>query len=125
MYDSPDIESARTVRNRIIIEFGVKASKAIDVLESGFDDVMVVMSLPVKYRKRLRTTNSIERLNEEIRRRERVIRIFPNVESVIRLIGALLIEQDEKCSTGRKYFDMSDYYHFINDHKSESDHIAA
>jgi len=102
-----------------------RAPKAIVVLESGFDDVMAVMSLPVKYRKRLRTTNSIERLNEEIRRRERVIRIFPNVESVIRLIGALLIEQDEKWSTGRKYFDMSEYYHFINDYKSESDHIAA
>jgi len=124
MYDSPDIESARTVRNRIITEFGDRAPKAIVVLELGFDDVMA-MSLPVKYRKRLRTTNSIERLNEEIRRRERVIRIFPNVESVIRLIGTLLIEQDEKWSTGRKYFDMSEYYHFINDHKSVSDHIAA
>jgi len=65
-------------------------------LEAGFDDVMAVMSLPLKYRKRLRTINSIERLNEDIRRRERAIRIFPNVESVIRLIGTLLIEQDEK-----------------------------
>lgn len=125
MYDSPDMGSARTVRNRIITEFEGKASKAMAVLETGFDDVMAVMSLPLKYRKRPRTTNSIERLNEEIRRRERVIRIFPKVESVIRLIGALLIEQDEKWSTGRKYFDMREYYHFINDHKSISDHIAA
>jgi len=69
---------------------------------------MAVMSLPLKYRKRLGTINSIERLNEEIRRRERVIRIFPNVESVVRLIGALLIEQNEKWPTGRKYFDMSE-----------------
>ena len=125
MYDSPDMGSARTVRNRIITEFEGKASKAMAVLETGFNDVMAVMSLPLKYRKRPRTTNSIERLNEEIRRRERVIRIFPKVESVIRLIGALLIEQDEKWSTGRKYFDMREYYHFINDHKSISDHIAA
>jgi len=125
MYDAPDIESARTICNRIITEFEDKASKAIDVLETGFDDVMAGMSLPLKYRRRLRTTNSIERLNEEIRRRERVIRIFPNVDSVIRLIGALLIEQDEKWSTGRKYFDMSDYYQFINDQKTKSDHIAA
>ena len=111
--------------NRIISEFEDKALKAMSVLESGFDDVMAVMSLPLKYRKRLRTTNSIERLNEEIRRRERVIRIFPNVESVIRLIGALLIEQDEKWSTGRKYFDMHEYYQFINDQKADSDYIAA
>jgi len=125
MYDAPDIESARNIRNRIITDFEDKAPKAVSVLETGFDDVMAVMSLPLKYRKRLRTTNSIERLNEEIRRRERVIRIFPNVSSVIRLIGALLIEQDEKWLTGRKYFDMSEYYQFINDQKLESDHIAA
>lgn len=93
MYDSPDIESARTIRKRIITEFGDITPKAMAILESGFDDVMAVMSLPLKYRKRLRTINSIERLNEEIRRRERVIRIFPNEESVIMLIGALLIER--------------------------------
>jgi len=125
MYDAPDLASARTMCNRIITEFEDKAPKAMSVLETGFDDIMAVMSLPLKYRRRLRTTNSIERLNEEIRRRERVIRIFPNVESVIRLIGALLIEQDEKWSTGIKYFDMSDYYQFINDCKTKSNHIAA
>jgi len=125
MYDAPDLASARAICHRIIIEFEDKAPKAMSVLESGFDDVMAVMSLPLKYRRRLRTTNSIERLNEEIRRRERVIRIFPNVKSVIRLIGALLIEQDEKWSTGRKYFDMSEYYQFIHDHKSITDHVAA
>ncbi len=56
---------------------------------------MAVMALPAKDRKRLRTTNLQERLNEEIRRRERVIRIFPNDESALRLIGALLAEQNE------------------------------
>ncbi len=53
--------------------------------------------------------NGMERLNEEIRRRERVIRIFPNRESVIRLIGALLMEIDEKWASGKKYFDMKEY----------------
>jgi len=125
IYDAPDLASARAICHRIITEFENKAPKAMSVLETGFDDIMAVMNLPLKYRKRLRKTNSIERLNEEIRRRERVIRIFPNVESVIRLIGALLIEQDEKWSTGRKYFDMHEYYQFINDQKADSDHIAA
>lgn len=64
----------------------------MQTLEEGFDDATAVLSLPEKYRKRLRTTNLVERLNEEVRRRERVIRIFPNRESVIRLIGALLME---------------------------------
>lgn len=65
--------------------------------------------LPQSYRKRLRTTNGLERLNEEIRRRERVIRIFPNRESALRLIGALLMEIDEKWASGRKYLDMVEY----------------
>lgn len=69
-----------------------------------------VLELPERYRKRLRTTNGQERLNEEIRRRERVIRIFPNRESALRLLGALLMEMDEKWSTGRRYLDMTEYW---------------
>jgi transposase-like protein len=74
-------------------------------MEAGFEDAMAVMALPEKYRKRLRSTNMQERLNEEIRRRERVIRIFPNDESALRLIGALLAEQHEAWQE-RKYLDM-------------------
>jgi len=76
------------------------------------------MNLPKKYRKRLRTSNSIERLNQEIRRRERVIRIFPNEDSLIRLIGAMLMEQDEKWTTGKKYLDMEEYYENRSKQKS-------
>lgn len=78
-------------------------------LEDMFEDVTAVLSLPERYRKRLRTTNGMERLNEEIRRRERVIRIFPNRESAIRLIGALLMEIDEKWTSGHRYLDMEEY----------------
>jgi len=66
--------------------------------------------LPQHYRRRLRTTNSVERLNQEVRRRERVIRIFPNVASATRLIGALLLEQDEAWATGHRYFNMDEYW---------------
>ncbi len=69
-----------------------------------------MLALPRPYRKRLRTTNGQERLNEEVRRRERVIRIFPNRESAIRLLGAFLMEQDEQWSTGKRYLDMSAYW---------------
>ncbi|WP_236018405.1 transposase [Alicyclobacillus suci] len=69
-----------------------------------------VLSLPERYRQRLRTTNGVERLNEEIRRRERVIRIFPNRTSAIRLLGALLMEMDEKWTTGHRYLTMDDYW---------------
>jgi putative transposase len=80
------------------------------VLEEGFDDATAVLALPERYRRRLRTTNSVERFNEEIRRRERVIHIFPNRASVLRLLGALLMEMDEKWATGHRYLDMQEYW---------------
>ena len=107
--EAPGEEAARMLLGKTTSFYEDKAPKAMSILESGFD-ASAVLSLPEKYRKRLRTTNSIERLNEEIRRRERVIRIFPNRESVIRLLGALLMEQDEKWTTGKKYFDMEEYF---------------
>ena len=66
----------------------------------GFDDAIAVFMLPEIYRRLLRTTIAVERLFEEIRRRERVIRIFPYRVSAIRLIGALLMEIDDKCISG-------------------------
>ncbi|MGI6538781.1 MAG: IS256 family transposase [Caldicoprobacterales bacterium] len=119
LYESVDLESARKVRNQIIAKYEAKAPKATDLLDEAFDDITAVLALPLRYRKRLRTTNGVERLNEEIRRRERVIRIFPNEASVIRLMGALLMEQDEKWQTGRKYFDMELYYQTVHANDSE------
>ena len=82
----------------------------MELLDAGFDDITQVLNIPIKYRKRLRTSNIIERLNQEIRRRERVIRIFPNDESMNRLIGAILIDLDEKWSSGRIWLDMHEYH---------------
>ena len=77
-------------------------------LEDGFEDAMSVMVLPEKYRRRLKSTNMMERLNEEVRRRERVIRVFPNDASVLRILGALLAEISEGWQE-KIYFDMNDY----------------
>jgi putative transposase len=108
--DAPDVKTARILKNEFVEEYVNQAPKAVQVLEDGFDDVTAVLVLPDRYRKRLRTTNGVERLNEEIRRRERVIRIFPNRESAIRLLGALLMEIDEAWNTGHRYLNMQDYW---------------
>jgi putative transposase len=114
IFEAPDLETAKTLLQKTQATFEKSAPNAMSVLEQGFESATAVMALPEYYRKRLRTTNSIERLNEEIRRRERVIRIFPNQASAERLIGALLMEQDESWSTGRKYFDMEEYWQWKN-----------
>jgi len=125
IYQAKDILEARRLLSETLEFFEESAPKAMIILEEGFEDVMAVMNLPEKYRKKLRTSNSIERLNEEVRRRDRVIRIYPNEASVIRLLGSVLMEQDEKWSAGRKYFDMEEYYQSINDQQSAKDQSAA
>ncbi|HAE62532.1 MAG TPA: IS256 family transposase [Eubacteriaceae bacterium] len=125
IYNAINLSEARKLMNEALTSFESTAPKAMKILEDGFEDVMAVMSLPEKYRKRLRTTNSIERLNEEIRRRDRVIRIYPNEASALRLLGALLMEQDEKWATGRKYFDMDEYYVFASSDTQSSTASAA
>jgi putative transposase len=122
--EAPDAETARMLLKQTLATYEEKASKAMRVLESGFDDATAILILPEKYRKRLRTTNSVERLNEEVRRRERVIRIFPNRESVIRLIGALLMEQDEKWAAGKKYLDMAEYLEWRENREKSSSKVT-
>ena len=112
IFSSTDIVDARRHRDELVKRFAKTAAKAVACIENGFDDAMAVMALPEKYRRRLRTTNMMERLNEEIRRRERVIRVFPNEASAIRLIGALLAEMSETWQE-RVYLDMSDYHEWV------------
>lgn len=96
-------------------ELSDKAPGALEVLERGIEDATAVLALPSKYRRRLRTTNMVERFIEEIRRREKVIRIFPNRASAYRLIGALCAEQHDEWSTGRKYLKMDEYFQWKTD----------
>lgn len=108
IFQASEVSEAKRQMGEFAERFAKSAPKAVACLEAGFDDAMAVMALPEKYRRRLRTTNMQERLNEEIRRRERVIRIFPNEESALRLIGALLAEYNEVWQE-RKYLDMDEF----------------
>ena len=106
--DSPT--EAREQFQELAHRFEGRADDAIRSLEAGLEDAIAVLSLPKKYRKRLRTTNMIERLIQEARRREKVIRIFPNASSARRLLGAYIQEKHEKWSTGHRYLKMDEFY---------------
>jgi len=112
VFQASDLAEARRQLAEFTERFAKTAAKAVACMEEGFEDAMAVMALPEKYRRRLRTTNMQERLNEEIRRRERVIRIFPNDEAALRLIGALLAEQNEVWQE-RKYLDMDEFMEWV------------
>ena len=99
-------------------EIEENAPAALEVLTGGLFDATAVLALPGKYRRRLRTTNMLERFIEEIRRREKVIRIFPNLSSVERLVGALCAETHEEWCTGRRYLTMDAFFEWKELHQA-------
>jgi transposase-like protein len=117
IFGSTDLAEARQRHGEFAERFAKTAPKAVACMDDAFEDAMAVMELPVKYRRRLKSTNMQERLNEEIRRRERVIRVFPNDASAIRLVGALLEEINENWS-GRQYFEMTEYIEWREERRS-------
>lgn len=110
MFNSSTLDEARRLRNTIIEEYSDVADSAMQTLDEGFEDAMTIMYLPIKYRQSLRTSNIIERENREIRKREQIIQIFPNVESAIRLLGAVLMDDHNDWSTRQRVFEMTEYY---------------
>lgn len=77
-------------------------------IEEHIEECLACLAFPESHRRRIRTTNGLERLNQEIKRRTRVVRIFPNPEACLRLVSALAVEQSEEWLTGRRYLDMSE-----------------
>jgi putative transposase len=75
-------------------------------IEEHIEECLACLAFPESHRRRIRTTNGLERLNQEIKRRTRVVRIFPNRGACLRLVSALAIEQSEEWLTGRRYLDM-------------------
>ena len=71
----------------------------MECLDNGFESAMTVMAIPESIRRFHRTSNHIERINREIKRRSNVIGVFPNVESIVRLMGSVLMDLHETLST--------------------------
>jgi transposase-like protein len=88
---APDIDTARQRKDVVVTKLAALAPKAAKLIDDSFDDIAAVFALPAAYRQSLRTSNIIERVNEELRRRERPLRIFPSDDSVARIIGTVLM----------------------------------
>lgn len=106
IFRSPNSKIARELKEEFIktYEDNGKYQKAIERLDDGFEDAIQFFAEPENAHKHIKTTNVLERINSEIRRRERVIRIFPNQQSAFRLIGSVLMDYEETLDQGiRKY----------------------
>ena len=99
-----NIEAARIAKQELIEKHEEKYSGMCECLDSGFEDASQFTTTDSTRYNRLKSTNLLERLNQEIRRRERVIRIFPNIQSAERLIGTMLIDIDEEWQTCTKRY---------------------
>ena len=104
MFNCETLRQARARRDEIIADYSEKAPKAMERLDAGFEEAMTVMLLPKDMRRCTRTSNYLERLNKEVKRRSRVIGIFPNTRSAIRLLGAHRMEENDRWATMRKIY---------------------
>ncbi|MCS4098012.1 transposase-like protein [Salinibacter ruber] len=96
-------------------ELREEAPDAVETLTDGLFDATAVLALPEKYHRWLRTTNMLERLIQEVRRREKVIRIFPSKDSAWRLVGALLAEKHEEGRASRRYLKTGEFYDWLDE----------
>ena len=105
IFVQPDKASARRQLREVADKLEeIRCNRAAELLLDAESDVLAYMDFPPEMWRQLHSTNPLERLNKEVRRRSNVVGIFPSEDSLIRLVGCLLMEQSEEWSTGRRYF---------------------
>ena len=113
MFNCQSLEDARNVRDRILDDYRDVAESAMNCLEEGFESAMTIMALPKHLRRYYRTSNHIERLNKELKRRSKVIGIFPSEDSLLRLMGSVLIEQNDLLQVKKAIFRPKTYAELV------------
>jgi len=103
IFNAPDRAEAERLMDLTVRKYQGSASRLASWMENNLHEGLTVFSLPHSHRQRLRTSNMIERVNREIKRRTRVATIFPNEASLLRLVSAVLMETSEEWETGKIY----------------------
>jgi putative transposase len=106
IFNAPERAEAERLLRDAIAQWRLDAPKLADWAEANLPDGFAVFAFPPAHRVRLRTTNGLERINRELKRRTRVASMFPNPASCLRLVSALLTEFDEEWMTGKIYLTM-------------------
>ena len=105
--EAPTLVAARKALQEAVELLGRRAPKVAALLDDYGEEILAVYQLPERHRKRMRSTNMLERVNQEIKRRTRVIRIFPNEQACLRLVSTLMMELNQDWME-RIYFDMQE-----------------
>jgi transposase-like protein len=104
IFDAPTLELAEALLTKMVSSYRKSAPELAAWLEKNVPESFTVFALPKEHRLRLRTSNAAERVNEEIKRRTRVARIFPNPKSLLRLVTALLADISDDWETSSKLY---------------------
>jgi putative transposase len=121
LYDRRKLAEARQDLAAWLGKWQTKYPKLCDWVEENIEETLTFYRLPESHHKHLKSTNMLERLNEEIKRRTYVVRIFPNAESCLRLVRALAVEIHEDWLEAHRYLNMED----LKEHKKEQLRLAA
>jgi putative transposase len=103
IYNQPNAEAALVAYEALRVQYEKTCGKAMQILENGLGDTLTFMAFPREHWSRVSSTNPIERINREIRRRTRVVGVFPSIASAMRLIGMILLEQTDDWLAGKRY----------------------
>lgn len=103
IFNAPDQPTAEAYLAKTVQKYAKTASRLANWLEKNIPEGLSVFAFPAEHRRKIRTTNGLERVNKEIKRRTRVVGIFPNEAACLRLISAHLMEIDEEWQTGKAY----------------------
>lgn len=106
IFNAPDRETAGIYLKKAVEKYSVIAPKLADWMEVNIPEGFTVFSFSQSHRRRLRTSNYMERLSQEIKRRTRIVRVFPNEPSCLRLVSAILMEIGEEWEFGRLYLNL-------------------
>jgi putative transposase len=106
IFDAPYRQQAQQRLKFYVAKYEKTAAKLSVWMEENLPEGLTVFALPEGHRKRMRTTNMLERVHEEINRRTRVAGLFPNEASLLRLVSAVLMELSEEWETGKRYLNM-------------------
>jgi putative transposase len=108
VFAATSTEVALRLASELAARWRISHPRVAEHLEEHIEECLSCLAFPEFHRRRIRTTYGLERLNQEIKRRTRVVRIFPNRTSCLRLVSALAVEQSEEWLTGRRYLDMQE-----------------
>ncbi len=103
IFNAPHLNEAKRLLVETVQQYRARAPKLATWMEENLSEGLMVFAFPEAHRRLIRTTNGLERLNQEIRRRTRVARLFPNEVSCLRLVTAVVMEISEEWETGKAY----------------------